>query len=160
SITPGITTSSTISPKRRRHRRAEQQAERSGAMRQNDRSDPGQGSAPPRYPGSFLLAFRQALATLNWNITRWLPSAVECTDAEGRHQYVGLENLYRRARQEDRATWPEMIRDFLSQVRVQEIEATPRELALVADRLMPRIGRPIGSRSEAAEVWSQPLNDS
>ncbi len=45
-------------------------------MQSRSRSDPGFGFGPPRYPGTFLLAFRQALAGLHWQARRWLGHAV------------------------------------------------------------------------------------
>ena len=48
------------------------------------RSNPGFGSGPPRYPGSFLLTLRATLAELNWHIQRWLGYAVVCVDEQGR----------------------------------------------------------------------------
>src|SRR5207249_9335425 len=86
---------------------------RTSAMGRENRSDPGYGSGPQRYPGSFLLAFREAVAALDWKVVRWLGGAVECSDAGGREHVVGLENLYRRARREERASWPELIATFL-----------------------------------------------
>src|SRR5947207_7617559 len=67
------------------------------------RSDPGHGSGPARYPGTFLLAFREAAGELNWQVRRWLGAVVDCADAEGREHQVGLENLYRRARRVNRS---------------------------------------------------------
>lgn len=128
------------------------------------RSDPGQGSGPPRYPGTFLLAFREAVEGLQWKIGRWLGDAVECLDASGEKQTVGLENLFRRARRAPRAEWPTVIRDFLSRVgptdRNEVAEANDlakQGLAAVADRLLVRIGQPFGGLAEALPVWSKPL---
>jgi hypothetical protein len=128
-------------------------------MNGRSRSHPGQGSPPPRYPGSFLLALREALAALGWQVRRWLGNAVECVDGEGREQVVGLENLYRRARREDRAGWPELIAGFLRSVHGEQFENPPQDLAEVADRILVRIGQPLASRTGELEVWSQPLPD-
>jgi hypothetical protein len=128
-------------------------------MPTRDRSDPGPGSGPPpKYPGSFLLAFREALGGLNWQVRRWLGDAVECVDASGEEHTVGLENLYRRARREDRNRWPELIRDFLTKVRAAETSAiTDVELVAVADRLMVRLGQPFAGLSDAMRIWGQQL---
>jgi len=128
-------------------------------MNRHQRNHPGQGSPPPRYPGTFLLAFREALAATNWQVCRWLGSAVECTDNQGREQVVGLENLYRRARRQDRASWPELIASFLNSVHAEQFENPPEALAEVADRLLVRIGQPLPSRPEGPEVWCEPLHD-
>src|SRR5207249_2534664 len=112
-------------------------------MSPHSRSNPGLGSGPSRYPGSFLLAFREAVQKLNWQVERWLGSAVECRDAEGRQQVVGLENLYRRARREDRADWPELIAGFLGSVQPEQFADPPENLDEVADRLLVRLGPPL-----------------
>jgi hypothetical protein len=123
------------------------------------RHHPGQGSPPPRYPGSFLLAFREGLAAARWQARRWLGSAVECVDADGREQVVGLENLYRRARRQERSDWPELIATFLDSVHAEAFDHPPQALAEVADRLLLRIGPPMPARAEAPEIWSEPLGD-
>jgi hypothetical protein len=126
-------------------------------MTPRHRSDPGSGSGPPRYPGTFLLAFREALAELGWQATRWLGDAVECADAEGRDQVVGLENLYRRARRVERANWPELIVDFLKSGQLAPIDDPPQDLNVVADQILVRLGPPMAARSGAPAVWSQPI---
>ncbi len=117
------------------------------------RSDPGHGSGPARYPGSFLLTLRATLAELNWRAERWLGSAVICTDDQGREQVVGLENLYRRARQAERADWPDLIRSFLTNVTAEQLNDPPTDLAAVADRLLPRVGSPMPRIDESVAVW-------
>src|SRR5262249_29611959 len=126
-------------------------------MSQHHRSDPGQGSGPPKYPGTFLLAFREALEGMNWKATRWLGSAVECVDPDGREQVVGLENLYRRARREDRARWPELITGFLKSVDLQQFVDPPKDLAEVAERVPGSLGPPPGVRDQELRVWTRPI---
>jgi hypothetical protein len=121
------------------------------------RSHPGFGNGPPRYPGTFLLAFREAVAELGWQIRRWLGTAVECVDAEGREQVVGLENLFRRARRQERTDWPELIAEFLRTGQEAPIDDPPADLAEVADQLLVRVGPPLPRRSDGPEVWSQPI---
>jgi hypothetical protein len=123
----------------------------------HSRSDPGTGSGPPRYPGTFLLAFREAIAELNWEVRRWKGHLVECVDAEGNERIVGLENLYRRARQIDRAEWPALAAEFLR--TAGNIDDTlPEDLACVAEQLLVRVGPPIQSMPNEARVWSQELD--
>jgi hypothetical protein len=126
-------------------------------MSLQQRSHPGHGNGPPRYPGTFLLAFREAIAELGWQTRRWLGAAVECVDAEGRAQLVGLENLFRRARRVERADWPQVIVDFLRTGQQAPIDDPPKDLAAVADRLLVRVGPPLARRGEEPQVWSQPL---
>jgi hypothetical protein len=126
-------------------------------MTSRHRSDPGYGAGPPRYPGTFLLAFREALAELGWQSDRWLGDAVACTDAEGREQVVGLENLYRRARRQERADWPELIVDFLKTGQLAPIDDPPQDLNLVTDQILVRLGPPMAGRGDTPPVWSQAI---
>jgi hypothetical protein len=128
-------------------------------MPRSNRNNPGAGSGSPKYPGTFLLAFREAVAELGWQIRRWLGDAVECVDADGEEHIVGLENLFRRARREDRQSWPALISDFLSTVRAAEknLGDAPVELAQVADRLLVRLGPPFSGLRDESRVWSQTL---
>jgi hypothetical protein len=121
------------------------------------RSHPGYGNGPPRYPGTFLLAFRQAIAELGWQTKRWLGVAVECVDADGRQQVVGLENLYRRARRQERVDWPEMIAEVLRTGLEAPIDDPPTDLAEVADQILVRVGPPLARRGQGPELWSQPI---
>jgi hypothetical protein len=122
------------------------------------RSDPGQGSGPPRYPGTFLLALREAVAGLGWQVRRWLGDTVECLDAEGREHVVGLENVFRRARRLQRDEWPTLITEFLTSVQVAELaDNQPTDLAAVAERLLVRLGRPFTALPDGTRVWSQVL---
>src|SRR5947209_2725600 len=87
-----------------------------GPMPPSHRNDPGTDRA--KYPGSFLLALREAADTVDWKIERWLGDAVACVDAKGERLMVGLENLYRRVRRQDRGDWPKLIAEFLTKVNV------------------------------------------
>ncbi len=131
-------------------------------MQPRGRSDPGHGSGPPRYPGTFLLAFREAAAQLNWQPRRWLGQLVECLDADGREQVILLENLYRRARRVDRAQWPALIVEFLQSAPAgDQVEGMPTDLAAVADRLLVRVlSCDVQGIPGEAPVWSQDLDDS
>jgi hypothetical protein len=126
-------------------------------MTPRHRSFPGYGSGPPRYPGTFLLALREALADLGWQVQRWLGDSVECTDAEGREQVVGLDNLFRRARQRDRADWPELVGEFLKSGQLAPIDDPPQNLAEVVEQLRVRLGPPLTARGKGPVVWSQPI---
>src|SRR5207244_13213309 len=78
------------------------------------------------------------------------------SDTGGREHVVGLENLYRRARREERASWPELIATFLQMVDQEQYHDPPKALADVADRLLLRLGRPAGPRRDGPDGWSQP----
>jgi hypothetical protein len=125
-----------------------------------NRSNPGQGSGSPRYPGTFLQAVRESVAGLGWQIKRWIGDAIECQDADGESHTVGLENLFRRARKHDRSEWPEMITHFLTSVRAGEKEAAQeRDLATLAEQLLVRVGRPFTTNLKGPKLWSKPLGD-
>src|SRR5262245_56457433 len=119
------------------------------------RSNPGRQSSPPRYPGSFLLALREALEEMQWQPRRWLGMAVECLDADGHEQVLGLENLYRRRRRAARATWPVLIGEMPRSV-ARESSATVNRNE-VAERILLRLGPPFAPMSEGKEIWFQPL---
>ena len=128
-------------------------------MTPRHRSNPGAGAGQSRYPGTFLLAFREALGGLDWQIKRWLGDAVEVVDKEGREQVIGLENLYRRAKQAERVDWPELIADFLQTSQSAPIDNPPEDLATVADKLLCRLGPPMSTRSEGPAVWQKEIDD-
>src|SRR5215510_6121827 len=123
-------------------------------MYPNARAHPGFGAAS-RYPGTFLLALRTALAEMKWQVRRWLGNAVECLDAAGHEQMLGLENLYRRLRREDRALWPALIVEMLRSVPPES--ADPVNLHDVGERILLRLGPPFAPMTEGKEVWFQPL---
>jgi hypothetical protein len=127
-------------------------------MAKHSRGDPGSGSGV-RYPGTFLIAVRQALVRLNWQVERFLPRSVVCRDPTGKEQLVGLENLYRRARRADRAEWVELIAGFLGSVDLQQLQGDPKNLGEVTDRLMVRIGQPLRAPNAEGALWCQPLGD-
>src|SRR5262249_17327072 len=115
-------------------------------------------SGPPRYPGTFLLAFREALAGLNWHARHWLGDSVECVDNEGVEHTVGLENLFRRARREDRSNWPALISEFLQRlISAEKTAVTDADLLTLADQVLVRLTSHTPVVSEALKVWSRPL---
>jgi hypothetical protein len=123
-------------------------------MARRDRYNPGWGFGGPRYPGTFMLALQEALTKLCWQSRRWLPAAVECIDTEGREQLLGLENLYRRVRSQERLGWPELLAELLGSVPFDALEP-PADLNEVADRLLVRLGPPFGLQEEENDVWCQ-----
>lgn len=129
-------------------------------MRGRGRSDPGLGFVPPRYPGSFLLAFREAIAVLQWELQRFHRDLAECRDAQGREHCIGLENIYRRARRTPRSEWPNLFADFLQTVVSAEVaENLPNDLSVAADQLMFRLGPPLKLGDGDVRVWRHPLGD-
>lgn len=131
-------------------------------MLSRERSDPGLGSGPPRYPGGFLLAFQEAAKLLGWRLQQLKQDVALCVDEENHEYRIGIENLYRRARRTPRADWPELIANFLHTIgEAEDAEETPPPLAEVADRLLLRLGPPFAPTAELAGIgiWHQPLSD-
>jgi hypothetical protein len=123
------------------------------------RTDPGSGFGPPRYPGAFLLALREGAAGLGWQVRQVRGVHATCTDAGGRDYVVGLDNLFRRARQSgSREGWPALIAEFLKTVAgIDQPEmAIPKDLHGVAEQLLLRVGCPTVP-AQAEKVWSRPL---
>jgi hypothetical protein len=125
-----------------------------------NRRNPGHGFGGPRYPGTFLLALREAFGRVNWQPRRWLGDAVECADGTGREQVLALENLYRRVRAVERTTWPEALAEFLAQLPDEALEDAPANLDDVAERILVRLGPPFSPKSSPVDVWSQTVADS
>jgi hypothetical protein len=122
------------------------------------RSNPGQGSGSPRYPGTFLLALREAAAGLGWQVQRSLGAAVVFLDADRHERTVGLDNLYREARRVPREEWPGLMAEFLAAALAAEGEADlPKDLASVGERLLVRVGRPLVGLPEGLRTWAQPI---
>jgi hypothetical protein len=121
------------------------------------RRNPGFGQGGPRYPGTFLLALREAFERLGWKGKLWLGHAVECIDPQGREQVLGLENLFRRVRPQDRARWPELLAEYLTSVPSEALAELPGDLGDVAGRLMVRLGPPLTAPTPEAEIWSHSI---
>ena len=124
-------------------------------MQSQRRSNPGHGFGGPRYPGTFLLALREAFARANWQTRRWLGDAVECTDAAGREQMLALENLYRRVKPMNRSGWVDALAEFLTQIPDEALVNPPASLQEVAERVLVRLGPPFTNQDPALDVWSQ-----
>lgn len=119
-------------------------------------ANPGKGFGGPRYPGTFLLALREALATLGLTPTAWKGATVECADVKGQTQQIGLENMYRRLRREPRERWPELLAELIGCVP-PDIANPPGKLAEVADRILVRLGQPFSRKDPDMDVWWSPL---
>lgn len=122
-------------------------------MEPRRRSDPGFGSGPPKYPGTFLLAFREAAASADMKIVRYLGHSVACVDAQGREQTVGLENLFRRARQVERSDWPALIANFLRTADLSSLEGQlGADLETLSEQVLVRLGKGVPQEMGAWEV--------
>jgi hypothetical protein len=121
------------------------------------RGNPGYGSGPPQFPGSFLLAFTEAARGIGWRFNRLTGDIAHCVDADGEKREVGLENLYRRARRTPRVDWPQLAADFLKSIDEAVGDETARPLVEVADRLLIRLGRPLEVKGVGDSVWARPI---
>lgn len=124
------------------------------------RSDPGRGFGPCRYPGSFLLAFREAAAKTGWHLVRLSGETALCHDDDQREHRIGLENIFRRARRQPRTEWPELIAEFLTSLsKVGAQDNLPASLSEVADQLLIRVGTPLVPTATGPPMWSLPLGN-
>ena len=119
-------------------------------------SNPGQGFGALRYPGTFMLALREAIGKLGWQAQKWHGTSVECVDAGGSAREIGLENLYRRLRREPREHWPDQLVELLGSVPADAI-ILPDDLNQVAEQILVRLGPPVSGQNAEADVWSRPL---
>jgi Protein of unknown function (DUF1444) len=124
--------------------------------------DPGKG-AGSALPSGFRAAFTHALTELGYTDLEWeadgvnvYPPGKSTTPKDHKH-YIGLSNLYRRAKAAERSEWPGMIREFLDHIAgTFDESAVPDDLNALTERLRPRLGRPF-SREARAYPWGIPL---
>jgi hypothetical protein len=122
-----------------------------------DFEDPS-GKNPTALPSGFRAVVTQALAEVGYSVTSWEADGVNVTvpNKDG-EQYIGLSNLYRRAKAAEKAEWPQMIREFLEHITgALSGPKIPDDLTTVANNLRPRVGRPF-SREGKAFPWGIPL---
>lgn len=123
----------------------------------SDFDHPGSGT-PTALPGGFRAAINSALAGLGYTVVGWEPDGVNviAPDRDG-EQFIGLSNLYRRAKAAEKPEWPQMIREFLGHVTgALSGPKIPEDLTTLSDRLRPRLGKPF-SREGKAHPWGIPL---
>lgn len=113
--------------------------------------------APPPFTDEFRAEVTAQLGVAGYAVAGWEPAGVNARPAAGGDdQYIGLANLFRRARAADAAEVPSMVRQFLDHLTgALKAPAVPDDLLQVGDRLRPRLGAPF-DRS-AAHPWGIPL---
>ncbi len=125
----------------------------------DDYDDP-QSDTPTPLPEGFRVAVAHALIDLGYSVATWESDGVNVRPpnaSNGDEQYVGLTNLYRRAKAAGQAEWPEMIREFIRHVTsTLGGPKIPDDLNGVADQIRPRVGKPF-ARSAKAYPWGIPL---
>jgi hypothetical protein len=92
---------------------------------------------------------------MGYAVVGWEPDGVNviAPDRDGEH-YIGLSNLYRRAKAAEKAEWPRMIREFLSHITGAVCgPKIPDDLTTVGSQLRPRLGRPF-AREGKAYPWA------
>lgn len=120
-----------------------------------DQTNPGKGQGP-KYPGTFMLALREAIAKLGWQAKDWKGPSVACVDANGSSREIGLENMYRRLRREPRERWADLLAEILGSVPIEAVNP-PDDLGQVAEQIMVRLGPPVGRHNAELDMWSKPL---
>lgn len=126
-----------------------------------DDFDNPDGEISSSLPSGFRAAVTHALADLGYAVATWeadgvnvRPPAAAGKDGE---QYIGLSNLYRRARAVEKVEWPALIRGFLDHVTgALGGPKIPDDLTAVTDQLRPRLGKPF-SRQGKAHPWGVSL---
>jgi hypothetical protein len=113
-------------------------------------------------PSDFRASVSHALAELGYHAASWEPEGVNALapddgrPVEEREHYIGLGNLYRRAKGVEHAEWALMIQEFLQHITGTLTGKIPDDLAAIAERLRPRLGRPF-SREAETYPWGVPL---
>ncbi|HVL14581.1 MAG TPA: hypothetical protein VM529_18555 [Gemmata sp.] len=125
-----------------------------------DDFDDACGGMPPQLPGGFRAAVTHALAVMGLVVAAWEADGVKVRcPARGGEQYVGLANLYRRAKARDRAEWPALVSEFLGHISGSLAGPTlPGDLMTVAGQLRPRLGKPV-ARGGRCRPWAVPLDE-
>ncbi len=112
----------------------------------------------PMLPGGFRAAVARELQAHGLTPTNWHAAGVDCVAADGGTRYVGLANLYRRAKSVAREEWPGMVRHFLGVLvaSTSAENAPPESLEAVRGRVRVRVGTPF-DLAEAAKPWQRLL---
>lgn len=108
------------------------------------------------FPDEFRTVVVVELAAAGLTATDWEQNGVNVRPvAGGDGQYIGLINLYRRAKAATQAEWPAMVREFIERSSRSKLQDIPTDLCGVSDRLRPRLGQPFDRRQ--AHPWGIPL---
>ncbi len=107
------------------------------------------------FPDDFRSAVLAQLAAVRLSVIEWESGGIRVRPDDGEEQYVGLTNLYRRARAADHSEWSEMIRGFIQRITASKVQDIPDDLNTVADRIRPRLGRPFDRTQH--HPWGIPL---
>lgn len=112
----------------------------------------------PMLPGGFRAAVARELQARDLTPKAWHAAGVDCTTAAGESRYLGLANLYRRAKSAGREEWPAMIRHFLGvlEASTDPANAPPESLDAVRGRVRVRLGVPF-ALGEPAKPWQRLL---
>src|SRR5919201_2624706 len=112
----------------------------------------------PEFPPAFVRAVNAAIRRMGWRVQSWQSDGVECLDEGGEKASFGLDNLYRRVKDLERAEWADAIAEHLRRVSAA-LREKPSETDLneVADRLLLRVGKPFGAGLPGPHPWSHAL---
>lgn len=130
-------------------------------MGPRQRTHPGTGSGPLRFPGTFVLAFREAAVGAGWQVQRWYGPLAVCADGHGHARFLDAEALFERLRRVERTDWPGLLSVFFRTVLATEMfRPLSCDLGSAADRLEVRLGPLLPEPPEAAGRWQQALDQS
>lgn len=107
------------------------------------------------FPPEFRGLVTAELTNAGFTVLEWEQTGVHIRPAGGDTQYIGLVNLYRRAKLADQTDWPKMIREFLDHTSRAKAQDIPHDLGTVADQLRPRLGKPFDRHQP--HPWGIPL---
>ncbi len=112
----------------------------------------------PMLPGGFRAAVARELLAHDLTPKAWHAAGVDCVTAAGESRYLGLANLYRRAKSAGREEWPAMVRHFLGVLATSTSaeNAPPDSLDAVRGRVRVRLGVPF-ALAEPANPWQRLL---
>lgn len=113
---------------------------------------------PVPFPADFRATVTEQLTAVGLTVTGWEEAGVNVsTGAGGEPQYIGLANIYRRARATDPAEQAAMIRAFLDhRAALLKAPPLPDDLSTILERLRPRLGKPC-DRTDKTPPWGIPL---
>lgn len=114
--------------------------------------------APASYPFEFRALVVRELEALGLGVKDWRDGGLDVEAEDGREQFLGLENLFRRVAGNPPEAADQIVRQFFENARVgkpAEMEQLPNTMEEAAERLMARVGRPFEADDKAP--WSFPV---
>ena len=114
--------------------------------------------APDSYPFEFRALVVRELEALGLGVKAWRDGGLDVEIDDGREQFLGLENLFRRVTSNPPEATDQIVRQFFENARLgrpEEVDQLPNTMEEASERLMARIGRPFGDDEKAP--WATPV---